>query len=152
TLAHPAGHGIRVANVASVDMGDVVVIGDAVDEPVEAVDYGGAAVVARAAHAAATSASATAPRIRRTMAAPEYRAPRRAGDRGASTKGRADFGAKTRSQIVSGLVMSDFVRSYLTVAIFGALAGALVAAFLGLGKALRPTRPTPQKYLTYGSG
>ena len=75
-----------------------------------------------------------------------------AGDRGASTKGRADFGAKTRSQIVSGLVMSDFVRSYLTVAIFGALAGALVAAFLGLGKALRPTRPTPQKYLTYESG
>ena len=28
--------------------------------------------------------------------------------------------------------MSDFVRSYLTVAIFGALAGALVAAFMGL--------------------
>ena len=48
--------------------------------------------------------------------------------------------------------MSDFVRSYLTVAIFGALASALVAAFLGLGKALRPTRPTPQKYLTYESG
>jgi len=48
--------------------------------------------------------------------------------------------------------MSDFVRSYLTVAIFGALAGALVAAFMGLGKALRPTRPSPQKYLTYESG
>ena len=48
--------------------------------------------------------------------------------------------------------MSDFVRTYLTVAIFGALAAFLVAAFLGLGKALRPTRPSPQKYLTYESG
>jgi NADH-quinone oxidoreductase subunit A len=48
--------------------------------------------------------------------------------------------------------MSDFVRSYLTVAIFGALAGVLVAAFLSLGKALRPNRPSPQKYLTYESG
>jgi NADH-quinone oxidoreductase subunit A len=48
--------------------------------------------------------------------------------------------------------MSDFVRSYLTVAIFGALAGALVATFMGIGRALRPTRPTPQKYLTYESG
>ena len=48
--------------------------------------------------------------------------------------------------------MSDFVRSYLTVAIFGALAGALVAAFLGLGSALRPKMPSAQKYLTYESG
>jgi NADH-quinone oxidoreductase subunit A len=48
--------------------------------------------------------------------------------------------------------MSDFVRSYLTVAIFGALAGALVATFLGLGSALRPKRSSPQKYITYESG
>jgi NADH-quinone oxidoreductase subunit A len=48
--------------------------------------------------------------------------------------------------------MSDFLRSYLTVVIFGALATSLVGAFLSLGKALRPKTPTPQKYLTYESG
>lgn len=48
--------------------------------------------------------------------------------------------------------MSDFLRSYLTVAIFGGVAVALVLAVLSLGSVLRPTRPQPQKYIAYESG
>jgi NADH-quinone oxidoreductase subunit A len=48
--------------------------------------------------------------------------------------------------------MSDFLRSYLTVAIFGAAAIGMVAAMLGAGRILRPTRPQTQKYITYESG
>jgi NADH-quinone oxidoreductase subunit A len=48
--------------------------------------------------------------------------------------------------------MSDFLRSYLTVAIFGGAAVLMVALMLGLGSLLRPRRPTPQKYIAYESG
>ena len=48
--------------------------------------------------------------------------------------------------------MSDFLRSYLTVAVFGGFAVAVVALLLGLGRLLRPVRPTPQKYIAYESG
>lgn len=48
--------------------------------------------------------------------------------------------------------MSEFLRSYLTVAIFGALACLLVGAFIGLSALIRPNRPQSQKYLTYESG
>ncbi len=48
--------------------------------------------------------------------------------------------------------MSDFLRSYLTVAAFGGLAVALVGAVLGLGSFIRPHRPRPEKLLTYESG
>jgi NADH-quinone oxidoreductase subunit A len=48
--------------------------------------------------------------------------------------------------------MSEFLRSYLTVAIFMASAIGLVALLLGLGGLLRPTRPLPQKYIPYESG
>jgi NADH-quinone oxidoreductase subunit A len=48
--------------------------------------------------------------------------------------------------------VSDFLRSYLTVAIFGALAFLLVATFLGLGALLRPKRPSVVKGMTYESG
>ncbi|WP_419924687.1 NADH-quinone oxidoreductase subunit A [Candidatus Poriferisocius sp.] len=48
--------------------------------------------------------------------------------------------------------MSEFLRDYLLVVLFVALAGALVFGMLGLGSLLRPTRPQPQKYLTYESG
>jgi NADH-quinone oxidoreductase subunit A len=47
---------------------------------------------------------------------------------------------------------SDFVRQYLTVAIFAGVGVGLAAGLLGLGKILRPTRPQEQKYLTYESG
>lgn len=48
--------------------------------------------------------------------------------------------------------MSDFLRQYLTVGIFGALAVALVTVLLGIGRAIRPSHPTPQKLMTYESG
>ena len=48
--------------------------------------------------------------------------------------------------------MSDFLRQYLTVGIFGLLAIALVTVMLSIGRALRPSHPTPQKLMTYESG
>ena len=48
--------------------------------------------------------------------------------------------------------MSDLLRSYLTVGIFAGVAVALVAAIMGLGSLVRPTRPQPEKYLNYESG
>ncbi|MDZ7679293.1 MAG: NADH-quinone oxidoreductase subunit A [Acidimicrobiales bacterium] len=48
--------------------------------------------------------------------------------------------------------MSEFLRSYLTIAIFGGLAVVLIGIILGAGRLLRPTRAQPQKYLTYESG
>ena len=48
--------------------------------------------------------------------------------------------------------MSDFLRSYLTVAILGGAALLLVSAMLGAGSLIRPRRPQPQKYIPYESG
>jgi NADH-quinone oxidoreductase subunit A len=48
--------------------------------------------------------------------------------------------------------VSDFLRSYLTVAIFGGVTVVLLAGLLGLGSLVRPTRPQPEKYLNYESG
>lgn len=48
--------------------------------------------------------------------------------------------------------MSDYLQSFLVVAILGAVAVGLVAGMLGVSRLLRPTRPQPQKYLTYESG
>ena len=48
--------------------------------------------------------------------------------------------------------MSEFLRSYLTVVIFGGAGVALVVGMLGLGSLLRPKRPQPQKYINYESG
>ena len=48
--------------------------------------------------------------------------------------------------------MSSFLRSYLTVAIFGGAAVLLVVLLLGLGGLLRPRRPQSQKYIAYESG
>ena len=48
--------------------------------------------------------------------------------------------------------VSDFLRSYLTVGIFLVVAVALVAAIMGLGSLVRPTRPQPEKYVNYESG
>jgi NADH-quinone oxidoreductase subunit A len=53
---------------------------------------------------------------------------------------------------LASAAMSDFLRSFLTVAIFGGVAVALVGLVLTIGSALRPTRPQPQKYITYESG
>ncbi|HUR18805.1 MAG TPA: NADH-quinone oxidoreductase subunit A [Acidimicrobiales bacterium] len=48
--------------------------------------------------------------------------------------------------------MSAFLRGYLSVLVFGAAAVAMVGAMLGAGRLLRPTRPQPQKYISYESG
>ncbi len=48
--------------------------------------------------------------------------------------------------------MSDFLRSYLTVGLFGVLAVVLVAALLGVASLIRPSRPQKQKYINYESG
>jgi NADH-quinone oxidoreductase subunit A len=48
--------------------------------------------------------------------------------------------------------VSEFLRQYLTVAIFAGAAVLMVGAMLGVGRLLRPTRPQPQKYLNYECG
>ena len=48
--------------------------------------------------------------------------------------------------------MSEFLRDYLTVAIFSGLAGGLLVGVLSLGKLVRPVRPQGDKYLSYESG
>ncbi|MCO8125812.1 NADH-quinone oxidoreductase subunit A [Acidimicrobiia bacterium EGI L10123] len=48
--------------------------------------------------------------------------------------------------------MSEFLRNYLTVAIFGGVAVALLAGVLGLGSLIRPTRRQEGKYKNYESG
>ena len=48
--------------------------------------------------------------------------------------------------------MSEFLRSYLVVAIFGGLGVLLVGTFNGIASLLRPDRPNEQKLETYESG
>ena len=48
--------------------------------------------------------------------------------------------------------MSEFLRNYLTVAIFLGIAFGLLAAVLSLGKLIRPVRPQADKYVSYESG
>jgi NADH-quinone oxidoreductase subunit A len=48
--------------------------------------------------------------------------------------------------------VSQYLRSYLVVAIFGGAAFLMVGAMLGVGRLLRPTRPQPEKYIAYESG
>ncbi len=48
--------------------------------------------------------------------------------------------------------VSDFLRSWLVLVVFGGLAVLLVSTFLGLGSLLRPSRDTPQKVMNYESG
>jgi NADH-quinone oxidoreductase subunit A len=48
--------------------------------------------------------------------------------------------------------VSEFLRSYLTVVIFGIAAVVLVGGMLGLSRLLQPRRPTPQKLIAYESG
>ena len=48
--------------------------------------------------------------------------------------------------------MSEFLRSYLTVAVFGVAAILMVAAMLGMGRLLRPNHPNADKMIAYESG
>ena len=45
--------------------------------------------------------------------------------------------------------MSELLRSYLTVGIFGVAAIAMAGAMLTIARILRPQRPTPQKLIAY---
>ena len=48
--------------------------------------------------------------------------------------------------------MSQFLRDYLTVVWFGAIALVLAGLLLGLSALVRPDRPTAQKRIAYESG
>lgn len=48
--------------------------------------------------------------------------------------------------------VSDFLRAYLLVAVFGAAGMLLVSLLLGIGKLVRPDHPTREKLVTYESG
>ena len=48
--------------------------------------------------------------------------------------------------------VSEFLRQYLTVAIFGLVGAGMAAGMIGLASLLRPTRPQEEKYRTYESG
>ena len=48
--------------------------------------------------------------------------------------------------------MSEFLRAYLLVAVFGAAAVLVVGTVLGLGSLIRPNNPNRQKLATYESG
>ncbi len=48
--------------------------------------------------------------------------------------------------------MSAFLRDYLTVAIFGAVAIGLLGGMMALGSLIRPVRPQGEKYINYESG
>jgi len=48
--------------------------------------------------------------------------------------------------------VSELLRSYLTVGIFGVAAIAMAGAMLTIARILRPQRPTPQKLIAYESG
>ena len=48
--------------------------------------------------------------------------------------------------------MSDFLRQYLTVAIFGGVAVGLLAVVLWVGSLIRPQRAEGEHYTTYESG
>ncbi len=48
--------------------------------------------------------------------------------------------------------MSQFLRSYLTVVIFGGAAAVLVGAMLGVSRLIQPRRPSREKFIAYESG
>ena len=48
--------------------------------------------------------------------------------------------------------MSEFLRDYLTVVWFGAIALVLAGILLGISAVLRPDKPTAQKLIAYESG
>jgi NADH-quinone oxidoreductase subunit A len=53
----------------------------------------------------------------------------------------------------SGCILAaSYFQAYFTVAIFMAAAVGMVGLMLGVGRLLRPTRPQPQKLITYESG
>ncbi len=56
------------------------------------------------------------------------------------------------ASVLAASAMSDFLRSYLTVAIFSLLAFGLLFVVMSIGKLVRPVKPEGDKYMTYESG
>ena len=48
--------------------------------------------------------------------------------------------------------MTEYYREYLAVAVLIGAGLLMVGGMLGLGKLVRPTRPQPDKYVTYEAG
>ncbi len=48
--------------------------------------------------------------------------------------------------------MTEYYRQYLAVAVLIGAGLVMVGGMLGLGRLIRPTRPQPQKYVTYEAG
>jgi NADH-quinone oxidoreductase subunit A len=48
--------------------------------------------------------------------------------------------------------VTEYYREYLAVAVLIGAGLLMVGGMLGLGKLVRPSRPQPQKYLTYEAG
>ena len=48
--------------------------------------------------------------------------------------------------------MTEYYRQYLAVAVLIGAGLLMVGGMLGLGKLVRPSRPQPQKYVTYEAG
>ena len=48
--------------------------------------------------------------------------------------------------------MTEYYRQYLAVAVLIGAGLLMVGGMLGLGRLIRPSRPQPQKYLTYEAG
>ena len=63
--------------------------------------------------------------------------------RGADALLTGSFGPSCKRSLGSRHV-SDFLRSYLTIGVFGGVAVALVAVVMGLGSLVRPTRRSPR--------
>jgi NADH-quinone oxidoreductase subunit A len=64
----------------------------------------------------------------------------------------ADHLGPLREPSLGSRSVSDLLRDYLTVAIFGLVGAGLVLLLLSVGSLLRPTRPQPEKYINYESG
>lgn len=48
--------------------------------------------------------------------------------------------------------MAAYYRTYLAVAVLAVTAAGMFGAMLGVGRLLRPSRPQPEKYVTYEAG
>jgi NADH-quinone oxidoreductase subunit A len=48
--------------------------------------------------------------------------------------------------------VTEFYREYLAVAVLIGAAALMVGAMLGVGRLIRPSRPQPEKYVTYEAG
>ncbi len=48
--------------------------------------------------------------------------------------------------------MTEFYRNYLAVAVFAGAALLMVGGMLGLGRLIRPSRPSPEKLMSYEAG